>query len=177
LALDRLATDVGWVVSGINAGGNLGLDLLHSGTAAAAREAALRGVPAVAISHYIRKGLQLDWDRAADWTQALLRELLKAKPEAGSFWNVNLPHGEAIGLAPLVVRCSVDPSPLPSQYRWSGNQATYEGVYAERPRLTGLDIDVCFGGQIALSLVPAVGFAAVRPPEVLGPVGKPFTAG
>jgi 5'-nucleotidase len=38
------------VVSGINLGANLGTDVLYSGTAAAARQAALRGLPAVAVS-------------------------------------------------------------------------------------------------------------------------------
>jgi 5'-nucleotidase len=38
------------VVSGINHGANLGTDVLYSGTAAAARQATLRGVPALAVS-------------------------------------------------------------------------------------------------------------------------------
>ena len=38
------------VISGINKGPNLGTDILYSGTCAAAREAALRGVPSVAVS-------------------------------------------------------------------------------------------------------------------------------
>jgi 5'-nucleotidase len=38
------------VVSGINLGANLGTDVLYSGTAAAARQATLRGVPALAVS-------------------------------------------------------------------------------------------------------------------------------
>src|SRR6185312_6987463 len=38
------------VVSGMNHGLNLGVDVFYSGTVAAAREAALRGIPAVAVS-------------------------------------------------------------------------------------------------------------------------------
>src|ERR1700736_4722146 len=40
------------VVSGINHGMNLGQDVFYSGTVAAAREAALRGIPAVATSAF-----------------------------------------------------------------------------------------------------------------------------
>src|SRR5450759_2160532 len=56
LVIFSLATDVGWVLSGINAGGNLGTDVYHSGTVAAVREAAIRGVPGIAVSHYIASG-------------------------------------------------------------------------------------------------------------------------
>ena len=38
------------VVSGINLGPNVGTDILYSGTAAAAREAALNGIPGIALS-------------------------------------------------------------------------------------------------------------------------------
>src|SRR4029453_10946704 len=51
LALHHLAPDAAWVLSGINAGGNLGADVHHSGTVAAAREAVLHGRPAIALSH------------------------------------------------------------------------------------------------------------------------------
>jgi 5'-nucleotidase len=39
------------VVSGINAGANVGVDILYSGTVSAATEGALMGVPALAVSH------------------------------------------------------------------------------------------------------------------------------
>lgn len=173
LALDRLAPSAAWVLSGVNAGGNLGLDLLHSGTAAAAREAALRGVPAVAVSHYIRKGLPLDWDRAATWTRRVLAELMAKAPAHGHFWNVNLPHLSAEEDDPETVSCGIDPSPLPSRYDWSGDLATYTGVYSERPRLDGLDVAICFGGRVAVSLVPAAGIPWPAPTDPR-PVDKPF---
>ncbi|MEY3213479.1 MAG: nucleoside-3/5-monophosphate phosphatase and short-chain exopolyphosphatase SurE [Pseudomonadota bacterium] len=44
------------VVSGINRGGNIGNDILYSGTVAAAMEACLVGIPAIAIS------LHVDWE-------------------------------------------------------------------------------------------------------------------
>lgn len=51
ISLDRLLPDPpDVVVSGINIGPNLGSDTIFSGTAAAARQAAFRGIPALAVS-------------------------------------------------------------------------------------------------------------------------------
>ena len=83
VALHRLGPGIDWVLSGINAGGNLGADLHHSGTAAAVREAALHGVRGIAISHYIARGRTIDWDRAARWTASVLRDLMARPPEPG----------------------------------------------------------------------------------------------
>ncbi len=59
LALHQLAPKPRWIFSGINAGGNLGADVHHSGTVAAVREGAMHGVPGIALSHYIARGAQL----------------------------------------------------------------------------------------------------------------------
>ncbi len=45
VGLYALAKDADWVLSGINHGGNLGVDVLHSGTVAAVREGVLHGKP------------------------------------------------------------------------------------------------------------------------------------
>lgn len=47
---DLFSDGIDVVVSGINAGGNLGTDILYSGTCAAARQAVLYGVPGIAVS-------------------------------------------------------------------------------------------------------------------------------
>ncbi len=73
-ALASLAPDVDLVVSGVNAGANLGIDLLVSGTFAAAREAALHGIPAMAVSHYRRPDVPVTWDHVPDWLAETLRE-------------------------------------------------------------------------------------------------------
>src|SRR5271165_5795139 len=79
LAIFSLATEVRWVLSGINAGGNLGADVYSSGTVAAVREAAIRGVPGIVVSHYIARGRVIDWPRAALWTGQVLR-MVRAQP-------------------------------------------------------------------------------------------------
>jgi 5'-nucleotidase len=153
VGLHHLAPDASWVLAGINAGGNLGADVFHSGTAAAAREAALHGRAAIAISHYIARGLVIDWTQAARWTSVVLRELLAKSCEPGTFWNVNLPHLPPGQPEPKSVACPLDPSPLPLEFRVEGDRATYTGDYQSRARLVGADIAVCFEGQIALTKV------------------------
>ncbi len=153
LALDHLTPGVDWVLSGINAGGNLGADVHHSGTVAAVREGVLHGVPGIALSHYIGAGRVIDWPRASRWAVEVLRRLMAMPPGPGAFWNVNFPHPGPEAPDPSIVFCSLDPSPLPLTYRVEQGRATYSGNYHARPRRPKSDVDVCFGGQIAVSLV------------------------
>jgi 5'-nucleotidase len=153
VALHELAPDVDWVLSGINAGGNLGADVWHSGTVAAVREAALHGKPGIALSHYRRRGMDFDWVRASRWVTAVLRQLMARSHEPGTFWNVNLPHLGADEPAPEVVICPLDRSPLPLNYRTIEGRFRYSGDYHARPRLNGSDVDVCFSGRIAVTML------------------------
>ncbi len=156
LAVFSLAPEVRWVLSGINAGGNLGTDVFSSGTVAAAREAAIRGVPGIAVSHYIAKGRSIDWPRAIRWTARVLRMLMAEPWKPGTFWNVNLPHLAPESDEPTIVFCPLDPSPLPLAYRLEGGIATYTGNYQGRARRSGADVAVCLGGQIAVTLLRLV---------------------
>lgn len=154
VGLHRFPNEVDWVLAGINSGGNLGVDVYHSGTVAAVREAALRGVPAIAFSHYRNRPLtDQDWQRAAVWARFLLDELVGRPPEPGVYWNINLPILGAGAGRPEVVYCPLDPSPLPLSFDGDGETLLYNGVYAKRPRVDGADVDVCFGGRIAVTRV------------------------
>jgi len=76
------------VASGINHGLNLGQDVFYSGTVAAAREGALRGIPAIATSAHAT----IDLDDAARFCAAVSLELLKTGPHARTpLLNVNIP--------------------------------------------------------------------------------------
>jgi 5'-nucleotidase len=163
LALHTLAPKPDWVLSGINAGGNLGTDVYHSGTVAAVREAAIRGHRGIAISHYIARGRPIDWDRAAAWAAGVLARLMAMPCDRGTFWNVNLPHPAPGGPDPEVVFCPLDPSPLPLDYRYEGTEANYSGDYQARARRAGSDVEVCFGGSIAVTLVRLLGATADSP--------------
>ncbi|MBD2742885.1 5'/3'-nucleotidase SurE [Coleofasciculus sp. FACHB-1120] len=151
IALTHICPAVNFVLSGINAGGNMGADVYISGTVAAVREAAFHGVPGIAVSHY-RKGKQnVDWDVAARWTAGLLADLLNRTIEPGTYWNVNLPHLLPGDPDPEVVFCEPCRQPLPVNYRIEGDNFYYVGEYAKRDRTPGSDVDVCFSGKIAVT--------------------------
>jgi len=141
-----------WVFSGINAGGNLGVDIHHSGTVAAAREAALHGVRSLAASHYHRREEPIDWQRATGWMRIVLADVIGQPLNAGEFWNVNFPHplGGDRGV-PAIVECTIDPSPLPLGYASEPEGWRYRSRYHERERVPGGDVETCFGGKIAVS--------------------------
>lgn len=153
VGLALVSVDVEWVLSGINAGANLGADVYHSGTAAAAREAALHGKKAIAVSHYIARDRIVDWEQASRDTVRVLQALFEKGCPAGTFWNVNLPHPEAGAPTPQIVFCALDPSPLPVRFRIEGDQAHYVGDYHARARLPNRDVAVCLRGDISVSLL------------------------
>ncbi|MDR2742764.1 MAG: 5'/3'-nucleotidase SurE [Treponema sp.] len=78
------------VISGINAGANIGTDLIYSGTAAAARQAALIGIPGIAVSLNGNPG-GFYWKQAIDYTLAALPDL-EALWTYDIFINVNIPN-------------------------------------------------------------------------------------
>lgn len=154
LGLLRVVPDAMWVLSGVNHGGNLGADVYYSGTVAAVREAVLHGWPGIAISHYLCEGLEADWERAARWVAALLPDLVARPIEPGLFYNVNLPHLAVDAPEPEVIFCALDPHPLPLSYRHEeGDRHFYDGNYHSRQRVAGADVDVCFGGRIAVTAI------------------------
>jgi 5'-nucleotidase len=154
LALHHLASDLALVLSGINHGGNLGADVWISGTVAAAREAVLHGRRGIAVSHYRRRGLAVDWDLAADLLRPVLVEALAAPAAPGRLLNINLPHLDPGAAPPRAVRCPLDPSPLPLAFSDQGEAWLYSGDYHQRQRVPGSDVDVCFSGGIAVSELP-----------------------
>jgi 5'-nucleotidase len=79
-----------FVLSGVNHGANLGDDVLYSGTVAAAMEATILGIPAIALSYTGKDHEQLaDW---ADVVAQLLDQLMKRSDfPAETLLNVNLP--------------------------------------------------------------------------------------
>lgn len=153
MAVTKIATNTKLVLSGINAGGNLGTDIYMSGTVAAVREAAIHGIPGVAISHWIKRPLVIDWDVASLWTKKVLTNLLSRPLPVGSFWNVNLPHLEPDQPEPEIILCPPSIDPLPVNFRVEGDTYYYEGKYGDRERASGTDVDICFGGNIAVSLI------------------------
>lgn len=152
VALHRFAGRFDCVLAGINAGGNLGVDVFHSGTVGAVREAAVHGIPGVAVSHYRNRTLSPeDWARAAEWVRPILDRILSNGIAPGAFWNINLPCLEPGAAAPDFVECPLELAPLPLGFTEDGDGLRYAGVYQQRGRTPGTDVDVCFGGRIAVT--------------------------
>jgi 5'-nucleotidase len=151
VGLHHIVPDAAWVLSGINAGGNLGDDVWHSGTVAAVREAVLHGWPGIAFSHFRKKGMQYNWEVAARCVARIALDLMARPWRPGLFWNVNLPHLEPATPMPKVVFCPLDPAPLPLSFRHEGELFHYDGDYHKRHHQAGSDVDVCFRGGIAVT--------------------------
>ncbi len=92
------------VLSGINAGANVGINVFYSGTVAAAAEAAMLGIPAVAFSFADRTTSRPQLDAIAGICIDVLEQLLSAGLSAGDLININipdlseLPGGKPVGI-------------------------------------------------------------------------------
>lgn len=96
LALMRFVRDVDVVVSGINAGFNIGTDVHYSGTVAAAKEGAFAGVPAIAVS-VSSKRPDL-YETAADYALKAAKALAAKPIPPLSVLNINIPDVPADGI-------------------------------------------------------------------------------
>jgi 5'-nucleotidase len=116
------------VLSGINPGVNLGTDIFYSGTVAGAREAAMRGIPAMAVSF---QG-QGTFEAIAAMARRMALGLLQAPRPTGSpvLLNVNFPRGEPAGV--LITHLSqrvynsfvqTKTDPAGREYHWIGGAA------------------------------------------------------
>jgi 5'-nucleotidase len=91
MALDHLLRDAppDLVVSGINLGANVGLNIFYSGTVGAALEGTLHGITSLAVSVCSKK--EVPFGPAAEFTKALAGWLLDQGLSAGMTLNVNVP--------------------------------------------------------------------------------------
>lgn len=153
VGLKHLVPDADWVISGINPGANLGSDIYNSGTVAAAREAAMLGVPAMAVSQYIARGHGIDWEATRFHAAAVIDALMAEPLPSGHFWNVNLPHPLQRDTPAEFRFCKPDILPHAFEFAVDGEMLQYTGVIHDRPRDPERDVAVCFGGRVAVSMV------------------------
>ncbi len=90
------------VVSGINHGGNLGDDITYSGTVAAAMEATLMGIPALAVS-LATFGATEYFPDAAQIALLVVKEMIRQKLPADTFLNLNIPNLPVTQIKPLII--------------------------------------------------------------------------
>lgn len=149
--LGFIKTPVDLVVSGINPHANLGQDVTYSGTVTAALEAAIAGVPGVAVSADEAHSLA-DYATAAQAAAHVVARIAAGGLPAGLVLNVNAPVGAAQGWQvtrqgrrlyrdALVVR--EDPRGRP--YYWIGGEAP------TGERIEGTDFDAVARGLISVT--------------------------
>ena len=91
------------VVSGMNSGTNVGINVIYSGTVAAAIEAGFLGLPAIAVSLYLKSDVETDYVRAAVYAARTIDVILRAGLKAGQIATMNVPALRA-GEEPAGVR-------------------------------------------------------------------------
>ncbi|HER27742.1 MAG TPA: 5'/3'-nucleotidase SurE, partial [Rhodospirillales bacterium] len=79
------------IISGVNRGGNLGEDVIYSGTVAAALEGTLLGFPAIALSQVTGDQKATKWATAEHWIEKVLTGLVGLSFPANVMMNVNFP--------------------------------------------------------------------------------------
>ena len=80
------------VLSGVNEGSNIAGDVLYSGTVGAAMEAAVYGVPAMALSLRYEAGMEMQWETARHFGEKIIKDLLKTDFYKTSVMNINFPN-------------------------------------------------------------------------------------
>jgi 5'-nucleotidase len=135
------------VVSGLNHGVNLGDDVFYSGTVAAAREGALKGIPSLALS----AAADADFEAAAE-LGARLALGLRALGKDPILLNVNIPPGRdwpvrATRLGSRIYRDEVEfrRDPRGREYLWIG------GPGASHRPIPGSDTEAFDEGAVGIT--------------------------
>lgn len=151
------------VLSGVNRGNNAGENVLYSGTVGGAMEAALHGIPAIALSQYMgpkTNKLADPFDAAAVHGTAIIRRLLDRALWDGAdyrvFFNVNFPpvSGAQVkghSVCPMGFRRDVAFG-VQAQISPSGRKFLWvKGGGQQNPTLPGTDVAELLDGYISIT--------------------------
>ncbi len=139
--LEILKTKPDVVISGINPGANVGVNINYSGTVAAAKEAALYGITAMAVSIHSR---QVDsYDAAAAFIANLASDIHARGLPLGTFLNINIPNRPLAEIAGVQFsRLDMDFFPEYIDKRIDPRQRTYYWQGCDSlPQGKSIDID------------------------------------
>jgi len=143
------------VISGINRGGNLGEDVIYSGTVAAAMEGTLMDFPAIALSQDCRDRHPVKWATTEKWLPKVLKGLMKMTFPRSVLINVNFPDVVASAVSGIEItrqgrrkiggdlQSGVDPRG--ETYFWVGPQRV------EDKFRKGTDLEAVNRGAISIS--------------------------
>lgn len=82
-------------ISGMNSGANVGINVIYSGTVAAAVESAFLSVPAIAVSLHLGERPRVRYKRAAWIARQVIDRILKFPLDRHGVINVNIPRTES----------------------------------------------------------------------------------
>lgn len=148
-----LDEDPDMVVAGINAGANLGDDVLYSGTVAAAMEGRFLGLPAIAIS--LAGNDAVHYETAGWVAQKLLEQLKTSSLPADTILNVNvpdLPIAELIGFESTRLGHRHKAEPVVKEYDPRGRPMYWVGPAGEEQDAgPGTDFDAIRRGAVSVT--------------------------
>jgi 5'-nucleotidase len=140
------------VVSGMNHGMNLGIDVFYSGTVAAAREAALRGLPSLAISADARADRAAASALGATIAFATLSAFQERPTQRAPLLNVNIPPGDRwpvratrIGARLYTEEVEYRTDPRGNEYLWIG------GAGVRHDHVPGSDTEAYDEGAVSIT--------------------------
>jgi 5'-nucleotidase len=141
--------------SGVNRGANLGDDVTYSGTVAAAMEATLLGVPAIAFSQVFTNRDVVHWKTAEKFVPIVARKVAKLGWPEGVLINVNFPDrapDKVLGIQPAAQgrhkigdELIENRDPRGQHYYWIGAMRMSE------PDRVGTDLHATNAGWIAVT--------------------------
>ncbi|MGI9015431.1 MAG: 5'/3'-nucleotidase SurE [Phycisphaerales bacterium] len=144
-------------ISGMNAGANVGINVLYSGTVAAAVESAYLGVPAIAVSLHLGPNRKPHFQRAAEIAAVVVERILEHPLDPHAVVNVNVPitesadapqppvHVTEMNLAPGRDLYERRTSPAGDAYYWMTNNGmdfTHSGPETDVEALARLAVSV-----------------------------------
>ncbi|MFM1830721.1 MAG: 5-nucleotidase SurE [Planctomycetota bacterium] len=147
------------VISGMNHGANVGINVIYSGTVAAAVEAAFLGVPAIAVSLLLGDRSRIHWARAAAIARhAIDRVVAAGLLDAHRVININVPRTESpdapmppMAVVPMNTAAGIDgyerrTAPDGRTYYWPAGNGM-EFVHTAE----GSDVERLYGGAVTVT--------------------------
>lgn len=83
-------------ISGMNAGANVGINIIYSGTVGAAVESAFLGVPSIAVSLHIGTPARTEFARGAEIARAAIDRVLEHELDPHGVVSINIPRTETV---------------------------------------------------------------------------------
>jgi 5'-nucleotidase len=143
------------VLSGVNQGLNIAEDVTYSGTVAAAMEATLLGVRAIALSQDMGEDTNWCWQTSERWAPEVIRRVLSVNWPRNVLLNVNFPPGPQDAVKGIAVvghgnarvggELTEGRDPRGRTYFWIG------GAYSTRDITPDTDREALREGKIAIT--------------------------